>query len=120
MQLHDLRAMQQSATITDAHSMPIRDIDFARQQDNLLATAGIDCMFRLWDLRCCSVWLFRASQVQGYLYAISWNKHDHHGIRLALRLQVMLHTLARWLAREGLLSFAEELRSPASAWQMPE
>ena len=53
MQLHDLRAMQQSATITDAHSMPIRDIDFARQQDNLLATAGIDCMFRLWDLRCC-------------------------------------------------------------------
>ncbi|CAK0785551.1 hypothetical protein CVIRNUC_008761 [Coccomyxa viridis] len=51
VQLHDLRAMQQSATITDAHSMPIRDIDFARQQDHLLATAGIDCMFRLWDLR---------------------------------------------------------------------
>ena len=51
MQLHDLRVMQQSGTITSAHSMPIRDVDFARQQDNLLATAGIDCMFRLWDLR---------------------------------------------------------------------
>ena len=52
VQLHDLRAMQQSGSISAAHSMPIRDVDFARQQDNLMATAGDDCMFRLWDLRC--------------------------------------------------------------------
>ncbi|CAL5224411.1 g7093 [Coccomyxa viridis] len=51
VQLHDLRAMQQSGSISHAHSMPIRDVDFARQQDNLMATAGDDCMFRLWDLR---------------------------------------------------------------------
>lgn len=52
VQLHDLRAMQQSESISHAHSMPIRDVDFARQRDNLMATAGDDCMFRLWDLRC--------------------------------------------------------------------
>lgn len=52
VQLHDLRAMQQSGSISHAHSMPIRDVDFARHQDNLMATAGDDCMFRLWDLRC--------------------------------------------------------------------
>ena len=51
VQLHDLRAMQQSGSIAAAHSMPVRDVDFARQQDNLMATAGDDCMFRLWDLR---------------------------------------------------------------------
>lgn len=31
--------------------MAVREMDFAKQQDNLIVTAGDDCKLRLWDLR---------------------------------------------------------------------
>ncbi len=50
-QVWDLRSGQQSGAISSAHGMPVRDVDFAKQQDNLIVTAGDDCKLRLWDLR---------------------------------------------------------------------
>ncbi|EIE27740.1 WD40 repeat-like protein [Coccomyxa subellipsoidea C-169] len=51
VQVWDLRSGQQSGAISSAHGMPVRDVDFAKQQDNLIVTAGDDCKLRLWDLR---------------------------------------------------------------------
>lgn len=50
-QVWDVRSGRQSVAISDAHGMAVRDIDFAKQQDNLVVTAGEDCKVRLWDLR---------------------------------------------------------------------
>ena len=51
LQVWDLRSAQQSGAIPEAHGMAVRSVDFAKQQDNLIVTAGDDCKLRLWDLR---------------------------------------------------------------------
>jgi hypothetical protein len=43
--------MQVGASAPGAHAATVRDVDFARQQDGLVVTAGDDCRLRLWDLR---------------------------------------------------------------------
>ena len=43
--------MQPSAAVNGAHFAAVRDIDYARQQENLIVTTGDDCKLRLWDLR---------------------------------------------------------------------
>ncbi|CAD7704086.1 unnamed protein product [Ostreobium quekettii] len=50
-QIWDLRAMQQTKEVDNAHEMPVRDVDFAGQQQGQLATCGDDCAIRIWDLR---------------------------------------------------------------------
>ncbi|CAL8463698.1 g3232 [Coccomyxa elongata] len=47
VQVWDLRSGQQSGAITEAHGMAVREVDFAKQQDNLIVTAGDDCKLRL-------------------------------------------------------------------------
>jgi WD40 repeat protein len=68
-QIWDVRTGRQSGAISDAHGMAVRDIDFAKQQDNLVVTAGEDCKVRLWDLRqaLSPIWLSVADQF--YMHA---------------------------------------------------
>lgn len=54
-QVWDLRSMKRTGDVPDAHFMPVRDIDFAHQQQHLVVSAGDDCKLCLWDLRCAEV-----------------------------------------------------------------
>lgn len=46
--------MKKSSEKEAAHSAIVRDLDFARQTGNLLASCGDDCRTKVWDLRCAS------------------------------------------------------------------
>lgn len=43
--------MKKVADIPEAHLMPVRDIDFAHQQQHRIVSAGDDCKVCIWDLR---------------------------------------------------------------------
>eukprot|EP00271_Cylindrocystis_brebissonii_P021124 TRINITY_DN7393_c0_g1_i3.p1 TRINITY_DN7393_c0_g1~~TRINITY_DN7393_c0_g1_i3.p1 ORF type:complete len:379 (-),score=29.98 TRINITY_DN7393_c0_g1_i3:372-1508(-) len=47
----DLRTMQQSVGIDQAHLMQVRDMEFSPEREKVLMTAGDDARIRLWDLR---------------------------------------------------------------------
>ena len=51
VQVWDARSLQRSAEIPQAHAMPVRDVDFARQEPHKIATAGDEGKLRFWDLR---------------------------------------------------------------------
>ena len=51
VQVWDVRSLQRVAEIPQAHAMPVRDVDFARQEPHKIATAGDDGKLRFWDLR---------------------------------------------------------------------
>ena len=51
LQVWDVRSLQRAAEIPQAHAMPVRDVDFARQEPHKIATAGDDGKLRFWDLR---------------------------------------------------------------------
>lgn len=44
--------MEKTGEVEGAHIMPVRDIDFAKIQNHLLASGGDDHKVCLWDLRC--------------------------------------------------------------------
>lgn len=50
-QMWDTRTMEKSGEVEGAHIMPVRDLDFAKQTGNLLASAGDDHRICVWDLR---------------------------------------------------------------------
>lgn len=50
-QVWDLRKMEQTQEVENAHEMPVRDVAFAGPQQSQLATCGDDCAVRLWDIR---------------------------------------------------------------------
>ena len=51
LQLWDMRSLEKTAQIEGAHRMDARDVDFSRQRQHVVATAGDDCKLRIWDLR---------------------------------------------------------------------
>ncbi len=51
VQVWDVRSLQRAAEIPQVHAMPVRDVDFARQEPHKIATAGDDGKLRFWDLR---------------------------------------------------------------------
>lgn len=51
VQAWDLRAMKKSAEIEAAHQMPVRDIDFSRQEPHRCVSGGDDGRICFWDLR---------------------------------------------------------------------
>jgi len=51
LQCLDLRSMSQTITVEKAHEMGVRDVDFSKTNQNLLASAGDDCHMCVWDLR---------------------------------------------------------------------
>ena len=50
-QVWDIRSMKRVGEIPHAHLMPVRDIDFANQQQHKIVSAGDDCKLCIWDLR---------------------------------------------------------------------
>ncbi len=51
LQVWDIRSMKRTGEIPHAHLMPVRDIDFANQQQHKIVSAGDDCKLCIWDLR---------------------------------------------------------------------
>mmetsp|Transcript_13061 Transcript_13061/g.15752 ORF Transcript_13061/g.15752 Transcript_13061/m.15752 type:complete len:357 (+) Transcript_13061:199-1269(+) len=51
LSLWDLRTMKQTLTVEQAHSMPVRDVEYNPRNANILATVGDDAMLRFWDIR---------------------------------------------------------------------
>ncbi len=51
LQIWDIRSMKRVGEIPHAHLMPVRDIDFAKQQQHKIVSAGDDCKLCIWDLR---------------------------------------------------------------------
>lgn len=51
MQVWDVRSLKRTGEIKDAHMMPIRDVDFAHQEQHKVVTGGDDCQVCVWDLR---------------------------------------------------------------------
>jgi len=47
----DLRTMSPTLAIDNAHEMAVRDVDFSKTNQHLLATGGDDCKMCIWDLR---------------------------------------------------------------------
>lgn len=46
-----MRSLKRTGDIKDAHMMPVRDVDFAHQQEHRIVTGGDDCQVCIWDLR---------------------------------------------------------------------
>lgn len=57
-QIWDIRCMKRVGEIADAHLMPVRDIDFAHQQQHRIVSAGDDCKICIWDLRFALLYCF--------------------------------------------------------------
>ena len=55
LQIWDTRSMKRVGEIPHAHLMPVRDIDFAKQQQHKIVSAGDDCKLCIWDLRYASL-----------------------------------------------------------------
>lgn len=51
VQIWDTRSMKRVGETPHAHLMPVRDIDFAKQQQHKIVSAGDDCKLCIWDLR---------------------------------------------------------------------
>jgi len=51
IQLWDLRSQAQVASVSSAHRMPVRDLNFSTQHAFHLVSAGDDCKVRIWDTR---------------------------------------------------------------------
>ena len=51
LQIWDVRSLKRTGQIKDAHMLPVRDVDFAHQQQHKIVTGGDDCQVCVWDLR---------------------------------------------------------------------
>ena len=51
LQVWDVRSLKRTGDIKDAHMMPVRNVDFAHEQEHRIVTGGDDCQVCIWDLR---------------------------------------------------------------------
>ena len=51
VQLWDLREPRRTGDWADVHTLPVRDVDFAHQTQDVLVSTGDDSRLRIWDLR---------------------------------------------------------------------
>ena len=71
----DLRTMGQTITIDKAHEMAVRDVDFSKTNQNLVATGGDDCSMCVWDLRKAASPVVRVSNHSHWVWQARFNPY---------------------------------------------
>lgn len=73
----DLRSMQQSWAIDNAHGQLVRELDFNPNKQYYLATCGDDCQTKFWDVRKTSLPLLILSDHSHWVWSVRYNNfHD--------------------------------------------
>lgn len=84
VQIWDIRSMKRVGEIPDAHLMPVRDVDFAHQQQNRVVSAGDDCRLCIWDLRSLGSSISPLLELGGHSHWIWQAKYNPHHDSLLL------------------------------------
>ncbi|KAL3130790.1 hypothetical protein ABBQ38_000129 [Trebouxia sp. C0009 RCD-2024] len=84
VQVWDVRSLKKTAEIPDAHLMPVRDIDFAHQQQHRIVSAGDDCKVCIWDLRALGASATPLLELGGHSHWVWQAKYNPHHDSLLL------------------------------------
>lgn len=73
----DIRSMQQSWSIENAHGQLVRSLDFNPNKQYYLATCGDDCLTKFWDVRNSKEALLVLSDHSHWVWCVRYNSsHD--------------------------------------------
>ncbi|KAG1682467.1 EARP-interacting [Nymphon striatum] len=91
----DLRTMQQTYCIENAHCQLVRDIDFNPNKQYYLVSCGDDCYTKFWDIRNTSESLLSISNHSHWVWKVRYNHfHDQLILTSSSDSRVILSNIA--------------------------
>ncbi|ESO92508.1 hypothetical protein LOTGIDRAFT_206565 [Lottia gigantea] len=91
----DLRSMEQTYTIENAHGQLVRDIDFNPNKQYYLVSCGDDCRVRFWDTRNVGEPLKTLSEHSHWVWSVRYNHfHDQLVLTSSSDSRVILNNIS--------------------------